>query len=234
MNTWHNTLTETHHLLTTIITHHHRALTNALDMLPGLQATNLQPRTINIAHSPVEQHALNPTPQRHIYNQLHQLPIHAAIAANQTARIHTPIPHQPTPALHHTQTTITHILKQPKPPPQRPLTTLLRTIWTLDELVHKWANTPKRQAELRGNNLTNDDIWCLNCRQQAGHKNPRSGTGETNCHFCADFRRTYDLLPDRELLDAHSRRRLNEQDIQRCLDRAGSKKKAKLTTRTDT
>lgn len=96
----------------------------------------------------------------------------------------------------------------------------------LSGLLNIWNPSSTRQIAARGVKVTNEDIWCPNDAHGA-NREPRS-PGHRHCWFCHEFHVDYGVMPDATLLDAKGRRRTNNQDTQQCLERLGSKKKAKV------
>jgi hypothetical protein len=235
--TWRTALTTAHHTITNIQHNYPTAHRNITDMLPGLTGSSLGATTTGTSRtSIVETLALKPSPEHQALHQLEQLP---TTITNQARQLHNPgtTPTTPHACLTLTQHILHHLTTQPTKPHTRHLDQLLQHIWQLDNLATHWALGAHTQAKLRaeagGPAVGNDEIWCLNCRQQGGYKSPRHSSGIRFCKFCYEFSRTYDgLLPDRQLIDIHVRRRLNLGDIQNTLIRLGSKRQAKPTDKT--
>lgn len=98
----------------------------------------------------------------------------------------------------------------------------------LTGILLAWVPNERRQAELRGEQVSNEDIWCPN--------HAKHGMSETRapdrrlCDFCDEFKREHNgKLPNRWLLDVRSRRKLNSADIARALTDIDAAAKAKRT-----
>ena len=109
---------------------------------------------------------------------------------------------------------------------ERLVITLAARSKELDTLLNIWNPTRARQEAARGVKVTNEDMWCPNPAHGA-NREPRE-PNRRHCRFCDGFQRDYGLLPDVTLVDARARRRTSDRDVQACLDRLGSKKRAKV------
>jgi hypothetical protein len=210
--------------------HFERALRQVVDMLPGLtgQPFGSGGGSGGGGTSVVERLALAPSVERHQHQELIDLPgqIH-----DDTRRLCKASTHQQsTDAGRMTMSRLhlLHIAAHGPRPNAKQLQRLTTRIWRLDQLVTLWAVGEERQRDLRkeagGPATTNDEIWCVNCRQH-GHTTPRHASGIMLCKWCADFKTEWAILPDAKLLDTHHRRRVTSADIQRALVRGGSKRK---------
>lgn len=225
---WRHHLTELADTLQHTGNNWHRAINTITDMLPGLAGAPTGATTSSYSGtSIVERHALNTSAEQAQHHELVTLPADIWRTAHQLARLNLTEPGTNWGRIDQTRFLLHAATRQPKPP-ARTLQHLTQQIWRLDQLVTLWAIGEDRQRTLRkeagGPASSNDEIWCLNCRQH-GHTTPRHGSGLKNCKWCHDFKNEWGILPDAPLLDAHHRRRINSTDIQRALERAGSKRR---------
>jgi len=228
-NTWQ---THCHNLADTLghtANHWHHAINQITDMLPGLTGNPISGTSSSgTTGSIVERLALQPSTQRAQHQELVDLP---ATIHDTTRRI-TKLNTAPQTTNHGrilvAQLHLTWLANRGRRPHPKQLQHLTNQIWRLDQLVTLWAVGPDRQRDLRkeagGPATSNQEIWCTNCRQH-GHNTPRHQSGVLFCKWCHEFKTEWGILPDNQLLDAHHRRRISTADIQRALDRAGSKRK---------
>jgi len=64
--------------------------------------------------------------------------------------------------------------------------------------------------------------WCDNCLKY-GVKEPRAADGSTNCRWCCDVHRTWNLWPTRALIQLHTKgRRITETEYRRLLGKGAA------------
>lgn len=206
-----------------------RAIDTITEMMPGLAGA---PSGVGGGSggngSIVERLALSPSAERQQHDEMTRLPAEILGLSLQAAGVSVKEPTTNWGRIQQSQLLVLAATRRRTRPAPRLVKSLTHRVWRLEQLVNLWAVGDDQQRSLRkeagGPATSNDEIWCLNCRQH-GHTTPRHASGSKFCKWCQDFKREWGILPDKQLLDSHHRRRINSGDIQRALQRAGSRRK---------